>query len=66
MLVLCRLACKVSKKDNAHSAVKPGSHMICNDRRRSAARGRRPSPIVPDHMGTIDTVSATVGDERSG
>ena len=46
--------------------VKPGSHMICNDRRRSATRGRRPSPIVTDYMGTLDTASATVGDERSG
>ena len=45
--------------------VKPGSRMICNDRRRSAARSRRPSPIVTDHMGTLGTVSATVSDERS-
>ena len=36
-------------------AFKSGSHMICNDRRRSAARGRRPSPIVTDHMGALDT-----------
>ena len=26
--------------------------MICNGRRRSALRGRRPLPIVTDHMGT--------------
>ena len=30
------------------------------------ARARRPTPIVTDHMGTLDTASATVGDERSG
>ena len=44
----------------------PRSHMICNDRRQSAARGRRLSPIVTDHMGKLDTASATVGDEQSG
>ena len=36
-------------------AFKSGSYMICNDRRRSAARGRRPSLIVTDHMGALDT-----------
>ena len=45
---------------------KPGVHMICNGRRRSTARGRQRSPIVTDHMGTLDTASATVGDERFG
>ena len=41
-------------------------HMICKDRRWSASRGRRLSPIVTDHMATLDTAFATVGDQRSG
>ena len=53
------------RRSSNPTSLKPGFHMICNGRRRSAIMTGNQSALYARHMETIKTLSGTVCDTRS-